>query len=692
MLLSLRWINSFFSPGDLTPGVAEDVLTHLGFPVESWEGDRFDLEVTSNRGDMLCHLGAARELAAKTGRRLILPPGEVMEDPGAGVAATHLGLENNAPAACPLFLARVVRGVKVGPSPAWLRERLESVGQRSINNVVDVTNFNNFELGNPCHAFDMAKLAGGGATPHALHIRWARDKEPLKTLDGKQRTLRADELVVADGARAQSLAGVIGGGDSEVSEGTTDVVLEVATWSPGVVRRAARRHGVRTDASHRFERTVDARTLEFAVNRGAALIAEVAGGRVCTGVLRAGGAMLAPTRVRFRPRRCTSVLGIEVATEEMVRLLNAVGVEVGPIGRGGEEWSCTIPAHRPDLTREVDLIEEVARVKGLDAIPVQDMVRVAVRPPQASEAARRMISSTLTGLGFFETVTFSFTSAKEAGLFLSGPTTMISVDDARRGEEPVLRPSLLAGLCATRRKNQHAQASVPGGVRLFEMADVFGQLEGATRQGTMLSLLMDVAAKGKTASFSDVQQATRLMRGVIDTLAGAVAGPGASVTFRNANNPIFADATAASVSLGESQLGTLGLLHPRAQTHYDLHAPVIVAELDPRALLGAYPPRGRIAALPAFPAIERDLSVVVDEGHQWGDIDRAARAGAIARLENVDFVGIFRGPQVGKGRKSVTLRLRFRDPARTLRNEEVDGPVAEVVAALKTAVGAELRA
>jgi len=689
MHLSLRWLNDLLSPGDLTPQSAEDLLMNVGFPIETWEGDKFDLEVTSNRGDMLCHLGAAREVAAKTGRALKMPPAELREDPSAGAASDAVKVINSTPEVCPLFCARVIRAVKVGPSPAWLRERLEAVGQRSINNVVDVTNLINFELGNPCHAFDLSKLEG-----RTLHIRWAKDKEPLTTLDGKKRTLAPDELVVADASRAQGFAGVMGGGDSEVSESTTDVVLEVATWDPATVRRASRRHQIRTDASHRFERIVDPRTIALAIDRGAALIAQVSGGKVCPGVVTQGRPLPEPTRFRFRPQRCTALLGIDIQIDDMIRYLNAVGVEVQQLGRGGEELLCTAPAHRPDLTREVDLIEEVARLHGLDKIPINDKMLVAVRPPQAAELARREMSSLLTGLGFFETVTFSFTTPKEAAMFMPQGIDEVRVDDERRGGEPSLRPSVLTGLLTVRKKNQHAHVTVPGGVRLFEVGDIFAQHQGQTIENANLALLIDAPAKGKTPTTAELQHAVRSLRGVIETLVHALAGAKATLEFRPAA-PMregFDPGAFANVFLNGEQLGYIGALNTTARAHYDLSTPVIGAELKLRDLLAQYPPKGTIAHLPEFPGIERDISVVVDEKVAWKQIQDAVRSAAKAPLEHVEFVTTFRGEKLGKGRKSVTLRLSFREPGRTLRHEEVDAPVAGVVETLKAAVGAELRA
>ena len=323
-----------------------------------------------------------------------------------------------------------------------------------------------------------------------------------------------------------SLAGVIGGAGSEVSQATTDVVFEVATWEPGAVRRAARRHGVRTDASHRFERIVDARTLQYASDRGAALIAEVGGGQVCAGTVSAGRALAEVAKIRFRPRRCVALLGIEIPTDEMVSLLQREAIEVNPVGRGGEELICAVPPYRPDLTREVDLIEEVARLKGLAAVPISEKVSVAVKPPQLRESARRELTTLLAGLGFFEAVTFSFTSHKEAGMFLPTGLKELVVDDERRGGEPVLRPSVLTGLLASRRQNQHGQVHIEGGLRLFETASAYAQAaDSKTIENKNLALLLDAPTKGKSATTAEIQHAIRLMRGVVEAVVGAMAGP-----------------------------------------------------------------------------------------------------------------------------------------------------------------------
>lgn len=684
MLCDLRWLNTYLDPA-IGPDEAESVLMGLGFPIETRTeapggGWVLDVEVTSNRGDCLAYLGLAREISARTGRR-VKDPAAITGVPEAGGGS--IGVSVLSPEACPRFTARVIRGVRVGPSPAWLREALERIGQRSISNVVDATNFVAFETGNPSHAFDLRALEGG-----RLVVRWAEEGEPLTTLDGKKRTLRADELVVADAARARSLAGVIGGEDSEVTAATTDVVLEVATWDPIVVRRAARRHQVRTDASHRFERRVDPRTLDAASARATALIIEVAGGTADRGLIGVGEADT-PEPIRLRPGAVARTLGYPIDGAETARLLSALRIGVRDSGNG--ELLCVPPPGRLDLTREIDLVEEVARLKGLEAVPVRETLPVSVRAAQGAERGRREAGAVLAGLGFFEAVTFSFAARGAAGLFLEPGASLVEVDDTRRAEEPALRPSVLTGLLACRRANHDARVRVEGGVRLFEVASVFEQNAGGAAERRRLAVLADVPGEGPRRTVEQRQAGVRIVRGAIEAVVRALGGSEAALGVEPAAGPRAFDPVAyARLSLNGAPIGGMGLLSPEASA--GLETPVAGGEVDLEPLLATFPPRAVVRPLPQFPAIERDLSVVVEEGTAWERIERVAAASRPAGLESVVFVGTYRGKQAGPGRKSVTLRLTFRDAARTLTHGEVDGPVAGVVDALKRELGAELRA
>ena len=713
--ISLAWLNQYLSE-PVSADEADELLTQAGLPIEERRttaaGDTvLDVEVTSNRPDCLSHVGCAREVAAMSGPahgggRELIPPRAGSPEPAAGGPIEELlTLKNRVHEGCPLFTARVIEGCTIGPSPAWLAERLEAIGQRPINNAVDVTNFITHELGNPCHVFDLDKLAG-----RALIVRDAQAGEKLRTLDERDRTLDPSDLVVADAERPTSLAGVIGGADSEVSARTTRVVLEMATWDPLRVRATARRLNIQTDAAYRFQRGIDPRTIEPAAARAAELIAELTGGAIARGVLSAGAPLPEPLPIALRPSRVRALMGLDVPAGDQIRLLRELGIEVEQVG--DDELRCTVPPWRSrDLTREVDLVEEVARAVGFDRIGVDDTIAVRVAPPQPRRAALTEIGRVLTGLGFDETVTFSFTTPARAELMLTDDLRTVSVDDERRGDEPTLRPSVLAGLLACRKQNQDARAAPAGEVRLFETASAFAQHPGGeSAERPTLAALLDAPAPdgdGKRAQI-DTQAAVRAARATADTLVRACWGPGACVMaepFPAAQiqaeqarpSRLWQEGACARIRvgvLGEDQptvLGTLGLISEEAMAAYDLDHPVAALELELDELVRPYPPAASAAPLPAYPPIERDLSLIVGEPTAWAEIIDLIAGLGLERLVRVEFVGVYRGTQIGTGKKSVTLRLVFRDPDRTLRREEVDPQVEAVARAAGERFGAQQR-
>ncbi|MEM0982441.1 MAG: phenylalanine--tRNA ligase subunit beta [Planctomycetota bacterium] len=700
MDISLAWLNQYLSK-PVTAEEADELLTQAGFPIEGTtpldDGDvLLDVEVTSNRGDCLSHVGCAREVAAMSRgeRELVMP---VFEEPDeAGDVNELLTLTNHEYAGCPLFTARVITGCTIGPSPDWLVKRLEAVGQRSINNAVDVTNFITLELGNPSHVFDRAKLAG-----HALEIRYARKGEKLRTLDDKDRVLEATDLVVADADRATSLAGVIGGGESEVSGATTEIVFEMATWDPVTVRTAARRMQINTDAGYRFQRGIDPRTIDYAARRAVRMIAELTGGTIAGGVLEAGPESPGDQVVTLRPSRVKTLIGIDVPAGDQIGLLSSLGIGVEQTSE--DELACTIPPWRSrDLLREVDLVEEVARAVGLDEVPVHERMPVAVKPPQPRRRAITEIGRVMTGLGYDETVTFSFTTPERGGLFIDAGLRTASVDDERRGGEPTLRPSVLAGLLGCRKQNQDARSAPPGTIRLYEIASAFAEDNNSNSvEHQSLAGLIDVPGSETSAkrSAEDLQAGVRAARATVESLVRACWGPGACLVCTPIDPPTKAwraDACA-RVQVGVTDrddpaiLGVMGLISDEAMTAFDLETPVAGFELVLDELVARFPPASSAAPLPSFPAIERDVSLILDEAKRWEEIVSLVGGLGLDKLVAIDFVGAFRGKQVGAGKKSVTLRLVFRDPERTLRHEEVDPQIQQLVTAAKERLGAELR-
>ena len=690
MQTSLNWLNALLDRG-VTVEQAQRWLTGNGFPVEMYEqvqtragregGDvRLDVEVTSNRSDCLSHIGLAREVAAGSSaagdaRRLVEPTIEEPKEEGEAVESLA-SLQHEETAWCPLYTARVITGVKIGPSPDWLVARLEAVGLRSVNNVVDVTNYVLLEEGQPLHAFDLNRLAG-----RQIVVRRAREKEGFTAIDGSRHELSPGVLVIADEDRAVAVAGVMGGAESEVGEGTTDILLESAMFDPLAVRRAARRLKLSSDSSYRFERGVDPAGVERASRRAAGLILELAGGRLAKGVLRSGEVDDQPRRVTMRVARCNAVLGLELSAPRMVELLSLLGLTPTiEQGDAGEVVACIVPTCRLDLHREVDLIEEVARLHGLDAVEVLGKLEIDARGPQPRVEARRLLGRVLAAHGYHEAITPSFLSGKAAGAMAGGEGTVSLVDD-RRKAEPVLRPGPLPSLLACRKANADAGNE---GVALFEAASGWSAGDGGeVVERRRLALLQDVA--------EDAQGAVRALRSTVGELAEALGGSAAGrVTVEPVEDERF-DA-AGRVLVGDRELGILGIIAAKVRDAFEVQASVAGADLDLEALLGLYPPRRGGGALAKFPPIERDLSVIVDEGVAWRELESTTLATRPERLESLVFLGTYRGKPIERGKKSVSFRLRFRDAQRTLRHEEVDPQVAAVVQALEREAGAELRA
>ena len=708
MLTSLQWLNRYLDPAHPV-GLAEavELLEAYSFPIESVEdvpgGDHcLDVELTSNRGDCFSHLSLAKEIAAASGRSVVSPqawePGTAPPVNGTPLAGAFT-IENTVPGLCPRFTGRVIRGVKVGPSPDWLRALLEAVGQKSINNVVDASNFVLLELGHPSHTFDLATLKGD-----KLEIRHARAGESLLCLDDKTHKLVPTDLVVADEERAVSLAGVIGGRETGVTEQTTDLLVELATWHPATVRATARRLQISTDAGYRFERTVDARDLHRASDRLVELILELAGGELvgaseADSIISVGADFAPENVVDLRTQRCRDILGIDIEDTRMQVLLETIGFAVEPGAKG--VLRCTVPHNRAhEVTREIDLIEEVARLNGLEEIEVQPElpVQLTLRHPEQWHHRERVLElagQTLAGLGFFETVTFSFLDQASADLFLPEGRVLLKVDDNRRREAPFLRPSIVPSLLTCRKANQDARASAPGGVRLFEVASTFSDNpDGTTHERRRIALLMDVdASLGSPKKPETRPLALRSLRAAIENLLKSLGIDGERIGVR-AEAPALAalkGESAATVTVDGEVLGWMAILAGTCQKQWELHTPVVVAELDLKMLVDRFPPETNLDPLPAFPAIERDLSVIVEESRPWAEISSVVESSAVDLFEQVSFVGTFRGDQVGADKKSVTMRLRFRDPSRTLRHEEVDPQMATIVGNLEKEIGAGVR-
>lgn len=677
MNTSVRWINDYLEP----PAPAEvqaESLTRAGFPIESSEDvvlpgggrdTRQDVELTSNRGDCLCHVGLAREVAAMTGRTFKPPQPRTK---ATGIEASSLiAVENRESTLCPLYTARVIRGVKVGPSPDWLQDRLVARGDIPRNNLVDASNFVLFELGQPTHVFDLATIKG-----QKIIVRKAAAGERFLPIGegASELKLHPDDLVIADAERAVGIAGVKGGAQTAVTAGTRDILIEAASFAPRAVRAASRRHGINSDAAYRFERGVSPGQVNHAADRLVELLLQVCGGELCKGVVSAGAPLPTPRHVSMRCDRCRAIIGLPIDDDTMRELLSRVVLEPR-LERGVVH--CTIPTQRPDLEREVDLIEEVARLHGLDQLTVSETLNVRATPPQPTELARRAVNDALVGMGYMETVTHSLISEPAASAFLPPGMTLLKIEDERAGAEPVLRPSIVPSLLCV---FAHNRDNGVDDVRLFETASTFALLGDQHVERVNLALLAPGAESG-----------LREIRGVIDRLVQIVHGHDAEVT-AEPQHIMHWFAPGAVLKLRGEVLGLCGMLSPAISGQFGLTGPVAGAEIALPQGYRDYPPQTEARSLPAFPAIERDVSAIIKDRTAWASVHAALQSLVLEYAEAIEFVTVFRGKQIGPGRKSLTLRIRFRAPDHTLKHEQVDPQMQRVMEMLKTTFNAEIRA
>jgi len=679
MRASLFWLKDYV-PIDLEPEALAECLTSVGLTVERIErlGEDvvLEIEVTSNRADCLCHLGIAREIAAATGLPLTIPEAKVAAGTSSCADLATVSVEDTK--ACPRYVARVIEGVRMGPSPDWLVHRLEAVGLRSVNNVVDVTNYVLFETNQPLHAFDLDKLEGGG-----VWVRRARKGDAIDLLDGTRHELPEGAIGICDASGPVALAGIMGGARSEVSGGTTRVLLESAAFDGPSVRRTARAVGVSTESSARFERGSNLANVEYASRRAAALLAEMCGGSVAAGSVDTASELPPAPAVRLRYWRVEKVLGVRVSKHQARHVLLGLGLE--SVSESGEGVTVHTPPHRPDLTREIDLIEEIARHIGYDRVPDATQMRVMLPPPSLSERARASARATLAGLGYCEAVTDSFVTRPVREAFPLWPSEgKITVRNPVRVGAPVMRECLAPCLLEVARRNQ--DAALRPAVAVFEIGRVY-----LAHRGEELPEEREILAVLDTGGFARV-------RGALEALAGRF-GRADALSVRPEPVPFLAPEAAAGIYLagpsgggGSPRVGVLGVASSEAAERFGLKRAPALLELD----FAEFTRRGvevqRFTALPRFPAVRRDVALVVDDSVPWAGIAAAIEAHPEALRVGVELVSVWRGKQIGAGKKSVAVAVTYRAPDRTLTNKEATAAHEALVAHLLGRLSAERRA
>lgn len=646
-----------------------------------------ELEVTPNRPDELSMKGIAREVGAITRKPWRSPSFELTEV-GPGVdTLVHVSIEDED--LCGRYAARFVRGVKVGPSPAWLQERLAAAGARPVNNIVDVTNYVMFEAGQPLHAFDAATIAEADGRS-AIVVRRARPGEKLVTLDGQERDLTEDMLVIADPERAVALAGVMGGADTEVSEETVDVLLESAYFAPTSVSRTSRKLGLVSEASLRFERGVDPHGCERASARAAQLMAEVAGGEVAPGVVDAYPHPVIPARLTLRVARVNAILGTSLQREDVTDILRRLGLETAG---DGEELEVTVPTFRPDLEREVDLVEEVVRVWGMDRVPLTlpcGSERVGALTEQ--QRLRRRVGAALRAAGLNETITYSFVDPEDVARlgWTFGPDERpVELVNPMSAEQSVMRPTLAAGLLRAVSYNQ--ARGVPD-VHLYETGKVFWTAEGRKRPKEREMAGGAMAGAWHRPEWSEEARTLEFFdgKGVLASLAEELGVERWRV--RAAERPWLQAGRAAEVLLDGDVAGWLGEVDPLVAEAFETQPPVVMFELSMPSLTRAAVVLKPYADIPRFPAVNLDVALVVAEDVTAERVQEAIRSAGGKLLESVRLFDVYRGKGVPEGAKSLAFALAYRAEDRTLTDEEVRAVHDKLVRKVAGAVGAELRA
>jgi phenylalanyl-tRNA synthetase beta chain len=670
MKVSLEWLSDYITLDRSAEQIAE-ILSDLGLPCEGIErrGDDavIDVEVTSNRGDCLGYIGIARELAAATGAEVKEPDVELVES--AKDVAEFAAVQIDEPDLCGRYTARIVEGVKVAASAAWLRRRLEAVGLRSVNNVVDATNYAMMETGQPPHAFDYTKIAEG-----KIIVRKAAAGERIVSIDGTQCDLGPDMLIIADARRPVAIAGVMGGLETEVGGTTTTILLEDACFDPVSIRTTSRQLRLPSEASFRFERYVDIERVDWASKRTAQLIAQVAGGQVLGGVADIYPAKPAKKELTLRLSRLRKLLGIEVPPGRAAKILSALGFE--PKLQNGS-ITCIVPSWRHDVYREVDLIEEVARVHGYHHVPTEQKIKIEVSPVDRRQKLSHAVGTYLNSCGFYETVTVGFVENSLADLFVEGGAKQhLAVRDESRKTANLLRRTLIGSLLTVLKTNMNAK-NLP--CRVFEIADTFVPEAG---QGGKLPI-----QKAKLALVCDSD--FRDLRGVVEGLAVSI-DRDAEVALAPANL-VWAQGGAA-IRLNGQTIGSAGVVSASVRNTLDLKdVSVCAAEIDFESLLSLADHPAKVKPIPRYPAIRRDLSIIINEEVRWADIINAVKAKASPELQSVEFVGIYRGKAIPADKKSVTLSLCFRDEDGTLTHEAVDRLEADIVQGLAESIAAQRR-
>jgi phenylalanyl-tRNA synthetase beta chain len=687
MYISYQWLRELTGT-KLAPEEIRERLTNVGLAVDAVEasGDDFvlDVEVPSNRGDVLSHIGVARELAVIERSQVSTPTSQPSSTEGKSTDLAAVEILD--PRLCPRYAGRVIRGARIGPSPEWLTKRLEAIGQRPINNVADITNYVLHEYGQPLHAFDLAKL-----NEKRIIVRRAARSEIIKTLDGVERKLDSEMLVIADAQHPVAVAGVMGGEDSEISNATTDILIESAYFDPASVRRTAKLLGLHTEASHRFERGTDPEGVIRAQARCVSLICELAGGVATEDAIDVYPNPINSKTVSLRPQRVEAITSLKVPVDEMLRILTALGFDVREQNK--EKLTVTVPSWRHDVSIEEDLVEEVARHTGYDQIQSALPPASMAGEHHSTESRKRALRNAISAHGFDEAITFSF--VEESHDFALIPafrerlaTPSVLLTNPIIEEASQMRQTLLPGLLNSLQHNiNHGTRDVA----LFELGRVFAALEaaGLPHEREALALVVTGGVRQANRAQADREADFYDLKGALESATSVMNLP--PLDFAGAAIEHLRPGQAATISVSKTAVGAIGRLSEMVAARYKFRQPVFVVEIDLTALLELPELPVLYSPLPRFPAIVRDVSLLVDRKLALAKLIEAIDEQKAPHLVGAQFVGTYDGEGIAEDKRSVTVRVEYRAEDRTLRDNEVDEVHWPLVKALQDKFAAEIR-
>lgn len=644
-----------------------------------------EIGLTPNRADCLSVLGVAREIAAKLGTSIRST--EIAVPEGATQVESVIGVTVEDSELCPRYAARHIAGCRIAPSPEWLVSRLNAVGVRSINNVVDVTNLVMMELGQPLHAFDCDHLAGS-----RIVVRRASEGELFTTLDSQERTLTASDLVICDGERPVALAGIMGGENSEISDTTTNILLESAWFKPAGIRTTSKRLGLHTESSHRFERGVDIGGVTRALDRAASLIAELAGGTVASGIVDVYPVKKEPVSIQLRPERANDLIGIELRRDEIVDILKRLDFVVKDDGGGALD--VTVPLYRIDIEREIDLVEEIARLNGFDKIPAAILSAPVVSDrPSPHQRLQRVVRDVLVAHGMNEVINFSFTTPDAADKL------MLAECDPRRSvirlanplieEQSVMRTSLLPGLLETVARNISFRSM---DLKLFEMRRVYMPVQGEEMPVEPICIAGALTGLREREDWSHTRAVVDFFdaKGIVENLLEQLNISGVKWV-SDTPEMYYHPGKSCSIVIGRERIGSIGEIHPTVRETFGLDKPVYCFELDFEKLVSQSRQKRNITAPSRFPDSTRDIALLADDDVTVESIMTAVRGAKAQEIEHVEIFDLYCGTGIPEGHKSIAVRIRYRSYERTLTDDEIAQLHAKVVDNLLSKVKVSIR-